>query len=77
MLTINGESHHLKLEGKLGCYRVFAAESFLVPPRSKMVAFCDVCVPTGESLPTWEFGIVEPKSTFLESNKGLIGRTLV
>ena len=77
MLTINGESHHLKLEGKLGCYRVIAAESFVVPPRSEMVAFCDVCVPTGESLPTGEFGIVEPKSSFLESNKGLIGRTLV
>jgi predicted aspartyl protease len=52
MLTINGESHHLKLESKLGCYRMVSAESFVVPPRSEMVAFCDVCVPTGESLPT-------------------------
>ena len=29
-LSVNGESHSLELEGKLGCYRVVASESFKV-----------------------------------------------
>ena len=29
-LSVNGECHSLELEGKLGCYRVVASESFKV-----------------------------------------------
>ena len=76
-LSINGERHSLELEGRLGCYRVVASESFTISPRSEVVAYCEVCVPPGNIFSSGGLGIVEPRDHFLDSNKGLVGRTLV
>ena len=37
-LSVNGECHSLELEGKLGCYRVVASVSFIIPPKSEVEA---------------------------------------
>ena len=73
------ESVILELEGRLGCYRVVASESFTIniSPRSEVVAYCEVCVPPGNIFSSGGLGIVEPRDHFLDSNKGLVGRTLV
>ncbi|XP_062596422.1 uncharacterized protein LOC134257852 [Saccostrea cucullata] len=60
----------------LACYRVVASESFTLPPRSEVIASCDVCVPEGKNRPCG-YGIVEPRNCLIDSNKGLVGRTLV
>ena len=71
------ESVILELEGRLGCYRVVASESFTIPPRSEVVAYCEMCVQPGNIFSGGGLGIVEPRDHFLDSNKGLVGRTLV
>ena len=63
------ESVILELEGRLGCYRVVASESFTIPPRSEIVAYCEVCVPPGNIFSSG-LGNVEPRHHFLDSNIG-------
>ena len=73
----NVECHILELEGKLGCCRVIASESFTIAPRGEVVAYCEVCFPPGNTRSSGGLGIVAPRDHFLELNKGLVGRTLV
>lgn len=76
VLSIGGEKHSLLLEGTLGCYRVVASESFVVPARSEIITTCDVCVPDGVNFRSG-LGIVEPRDCLITTNRSLVGRTLV
>jgi hypothetical protein len=58
VLVVNGREKRLSIEGFLGYFRITAAETVSIPPRSEVIVPGKVCVPEGSFLPTCE-SIVE------------------
>ncbi|MCG8048186.1 MAG: reverse transcriptase family protein, partial [Candidatus Thiodiazotropha endolucinida] len=74
VICIKGKKCPMTKSGKIGCYRVIAAERIEVPSRTEMLL-------EGE-LVDWnktagEIGILESSEGFLNSNMGVVARTLV
>lgn len=73
-MHVNGKKCDLMQMGKIGCYRVIVTDRVAVPSRSEIIL--------EGKLVNWEnnddsIGIVESSERFLESNRGIVARTLV
>jgi hypothetical protein len=75
-MKIGSKSVSLLMKGHVGCFRVSMADTIHIPPRSEIVTRCNVCIPDNEILPEGA-GIIEGDVEFLNSEKGLVGKTLV
>lgn len=75
-LRLGDESHPLEFEGKFGCFRIVASETMTLPSKAEVVTTGKVIVPDNENFDL-DVGVVEPSPTFLKSDRGLVGRTLV
>lgn len=74
-MIVKGKQIKLSFEEKLGCCRVTIAENVTIPPCSELITMCNVKPPVFEKVQL--FGIVEPSDRFLESDRGLVARTLI
>ena len=76
ILDVNGQNKRMTVEGSLGCYRITAAKTVSIPPRSEIIVPGKVCVPEGSSLPYCE-SIVEPVDKSNKQHSTLTARTVV
>ena len=61
--------------GHIGCYKIALADTIRIPPRSAIITKGNICTPKQVKL-SGE-GVVEPDETFINSERGLVGKTLV
>ena len=66
----------MQQEGWFGCYKIALGETINIPPRTEIIVNGTICTPDGMSRPTG-FGIVEGGEKFVNTEKGLVARTLV
>ncbi|CAC5388864.1 unnamed protein product [Mytilus coruscus] len=72
---IDGTQAVLKYEGMFGCFRVIAKEKVVVPAKSEMIITGAVSIPKKESILDSDL-MVKASDKFLQSGKGLVGRSL-
>ena len=75
-LVLGGETHSLKFEGRIGCFRIITSITLSIPSQTEMITTGKVVVPDNEEMETG-FGLVEPSCLYLNSDRGILGRTLV
>ncbi|CAC5373135.1 unnamed protein product [Mytilus coruscus] len=72
---IDGTQVVLKYEGMFGCFRVIGKEKVVVPAKSEMIITGAVSIPNNESFLDSDL-MIEASDKFLQSGKGLVGRSL-
>ncbi|XP_055997862.1 uncharacterized protein LOC130047262 [Ostrea edulis] len=75
-LQLGDETHSLEFEGRIGCFRIVALETVSIPSKTEIVTTGKVVVPDNNEM-NLDVGVVEPAETFLSSDRGLVGRTVV
>lgn len=76
VLDVNGHDKRMTIEGLLGCYRITAAKTVSITPRSELIVPGKVCVPEGSILPYCE-SIIEPVDKNIKQQSTLTARTVV
>ncbi|KAK3089469.1 hypothetical protein FSP39_003867, partial [Pinctada imbricata] len=67
----------LVFQGPLGCYRIVASETVTIPPKSELLFRGKaIGLPEKNSFDQG-FGLIEPTTKFIDSQRGLIARALV
>jgi hypothetical protein len=74
-LTLQDEDIPITYEGKFGCFRVVAQETFSIPPRSELVVPGRICIENSNQLPSP--GIIERNWKASDMKRPLTARTLV
>lgn len=75
-LIIKGHEKQMAIEGFLGCFRITAAKTVSIPPRSEVIIPGKVCVPIGSHIPSGE-SIVEPVDHIVGKQCALTARSVV
>ena len=73
---LGGETHSLKFEDRIGCVRIVTSGTLSIPSQTEMISTGKVIVPDYEEMETG-FGLEEPSCLYLNSDREMVGWTLV